>query len=132
MAYRVSSALLAEGNTVLAATDKWLLRIGTDRNIVNLAPAPRDRTVLSMLRSREGSLWMGSSRDVGQLEPGGKTYRWLGESGGLADSEVRGLAEDANGDIWVGYDGAGAFRISASGFLTYGETDGLQIGRAHV
>ncbi len=123
------SALLAEGNTVLAATDKGLIRIKTDRSIVNLAPAPRARTVLSMLRSRDGTLWLGTSSDAGKLEPGGRTYRWLGEREGLAHAEVRGLAEDANGDLWVGYDGAGAARISAGGFVTYGETDGLPMGQ---
>ncbi len=123
------SALLAEGNTVLAATENWLIRVGADGKVVNLAPAPLDRTVLSLLRSRDGTLWEGTSRDVGHLEPGGKAYRWLGDREGLAHAEVRGLAEDANGDIWVGYDGAGAARISAGGFVTYGDTDGLPPGQ---
>jgi ligand-binding sensor domain-containing protein len=121
--------VLAEGDTVLAATDRGLIKVGVDGKIVNLAPAPRDRTVLSMLRTRGGALWVGTSSEVGQLEPGGKAYSWLGEREGLAHAEVRGLAEDENGDIWVGYDGAGAARISASGFVTYGETDGLPAGQ---
>ena len=80
----------------------WLIRVGADGKVENLAPAPLDRTVLSLLRSRDGTLWEGTSRDVGHLEPGGKAYRWLGDREGLAHAEVRGLAEDANGDIWVG------------------------------
>ncbi|HEY1984730.1 MAG TPA: two-component regulator propeller domain-containing protein [Terracidiphilus sp.] len=119
------SALLAEGNGMLAATEQWLMTVDANLKIVHEQPAPRDRTVLSMLRTQDGSLWVGTSDDVGQLEPGAKSYHWLDEREGLSHAEARGLAEDANGDVWVGFDGAGAVRIAARGFLTYGQTDGL-------
>jgi ligand-binding sensor domain-containing protein len=123
------SALLAESNAVLAATDAGLFTIGTDLKMMKVAPPPRDRTVLAMLRGRDGTLWVGTSSDAGQLDNGGTTYRWLDEKEGLTLGEVRGLAEDDDGSIWVGYDGAGAVRTSASGFVTYGGRDGLPPGQ---
>jgi ligand-binding sensor domain-containing protein len=125
------SALLAEGKTVLAAINKRLVTIDTNLKVVNEEPAVGNRTVLSMLRSQDRSVWVGTSEDVGRLEPGAKAFQWLDrtQSGGLAHGEAGGLAEDANGEIWVGFDGAGALRISANGFLTYGETDGLPPGQ---
>jgi hypothetical protein len=43
----------------------------------------------------------------------------LGEPKGLARGDVHGFGEDATGDVWLGYDGEGAMRISTAGFITY-------------
>ena len=42
---------------------------------------------------------------------------------------MQGLGEDSTGDVWVGYDGEGAMRVSAAGFITYDEQDGLPTGQ---
>lgn len=49
----------------------------------------------------------------------------VGKNEGMISGDTKALAEGENGDLWVGFDGEGAARISMSGFLTYNNDDGL-------
>jgi ligand-binding sensor domain-containing protein/signal transduction histidine kinase len=123
------SSMLADGPGVLAATSKGLFKVEYGTEPLEVEKSIRTRRIKSLLRSRDGSLWVGTDNGVGQLVPGASQVRWLGEKEGFAKGDTQALAEGVNGDVWVGYDGAGAVRISASGFLTYGEHDGLPPGQ---
>ena len=123
------AALLADNGAMLAGTDHGVVRARFGLKGAEPVPASGTARVRSLLRSRDGSLWIGTKDNVGQLAPGAGAVRWLGEPEGLARGDVQGLGEDSIGDVWVGYDGEGAMRISAAGFVTYDQQDGLPAGQ---
>jgi ligand-binding sensor domain-containing protein/signal transduction histidine kinase len=79
----------------------------------------------SLLHARDGSLWIGTNSGLARQMPGSPAVQWLGESEGFLNGKVLALAEDGDGDVWAGYDGTGVLRVSATGFVTYDERDGL-------
>jgi ligand-binding sensor domain-containing protein/signal transduction histidine kinase len=58
--------------------------------------------VLAFHEDREGSLWIGTSRGIGRLLPGGQIVRY---SFGLGSDPqlVRSLFQDTDGRLWAGY-----------------------------
>src|SRR5262249_59121563 len=44
---------------------------------------------------------------------------------GLADVAITALAEDRDGNLWIGTEAGGAMKLTLNGFTSYGETDGL-------
>lgn len=119
------TSLLRGGPDMLVATVKDLLKFAPDLTSTVVRSSIGNLLVRSMLRGEDGSLWIGTASGVGHLTPGEKTVEWLGEAEGFPRGEVQALAEDQAGDVWAGYDGAGAVRLARAGFLTYGVRDGL-------
>ena len=111
------TSLSRDGADMLVATVEDLLEFVPALTSTVVQRSVGARLVRSMLRDRNGSLWLGTASGVGHLEPGANAVEWFGEA--------QALVEDQTGDIWAGYDGAGAVRLSRSGFLTYGVRDGL-------
>jgi hypothetical protein len=58
--------------------------------------------------------------------PGGAS---AAEPGAFEDVELRCLAEDPAGNLWIGTAGGGAVRIDREGFVRYGREDGLEATR---
>lgn len=136
------AAGLPSADIVSLLVDGEILWIGTSRGLVKM-PLRVDASsggrftlegevlfrgieTRSILRARDGSLWVGAGNVVGRLAPGAAQFKVLGEREGFANGDATAIAEDARGDIWVGYDGAGAVRLSSTGaFTTYDDSDGL-------
>lgn len=81
-----------------------------------------------MLRSSDGNFWIGTGEGLAEFEPdlkpGSRQFRDLrGEIG--IPAGVDALAEDHEGNLWLGTGGRGAIKIVRNGFSTYGEADGV-------
>ena len=87
--------------------------------------ALKKSAIKSLLRARDGSLWIGTVTGLARQAPDSPAVQWLGEPEGFLNGNALALAEDGDGDVWVGYDGPGVLRVSASGFVTYDGHDGL-------
>ncbi len=85
-------------------------------------------TVNSLTIASSGHLWYsgpGGAREVDlDADPHTPIRSW-GVREGLAPSNIEAVAEDAAGNMWIGTDGAGVFRLRRGGLRTYGVADGL-------
>ena len=80
-------------------------------------------TVTSMLRDKEGALWVGSNRGLARWQ-GGVWQWWHGEKGRRIQN-IRCMAEDGEGGLWFGMAGDGLGRFTPSGLRFYGQAEGL-------
>ena len=93
---------------VAARTGLYRLRADGRCESVDGSGSATGQDVLALLARDDGSLWFGTHRGLfrwhqGRIEP-------LGEQLGLPASELRGLEETADGDIWMAGDG-GVWRL---------------------
>lgn len=119
--------LLVEDDTVWAATRGGLARIEQGQVVDDPALAPlHGRSLTSLLRDREGSLWIGSNADgLWRIDADGVPSRYRPATGELHES-LWSLHEGADA-LWVGSFSGGLFRVDrARGeVLNYGGRDGL-------
>ncbi len=94
----------------------------------NLRTEGVKRQVNSILEARSGDLWAGTS--VGLLHGQAGHFRLWTTNDGLADNRVFGLAEGADGSLWVGTQGAGIARFRDGQFLHFTTNHGLLSQRA--
>ena len=71
------SALFADNGGMLAGTSHGVVRARFGMKGAEPVQASGTAPVRSLLRSRDGSLWIGTNDSVGQLAPGANTLRWL-------------------------------------------------------
>jgi len=85
-----------------------------------------------MLRSLDGDFWIGTGLGLAEFvpnpKPGRSQFRNLSAEVGVVGVGVDALAEDREGNLWLGTGGRGAVKIVRNGFSTYGEADGLPLG----
>jgi len=98
--------------------------------LLDCLPVARDvrgQYVQSILQTSEGEVWMGSLNGLAQITRAHDKFqvRQYGIPEGLSNANIEALAEDSSGNIWIGTDGGGAMRLSASGFTSFGKEDGL-------
>ncbi|MGE0884798.1 MAG: two-component regulator propeller domain-containing protein [Blastocatellales bacterium] len=79
---------------------------------------------LALARTVDGQLWIGSSFGLSSFS-NGRLRRYSREELPLKEG-VATLAADRAGYLWIGTNTSGAFRLSLSGFLQYGDHDGLK------
>jgi signal transduction histidine kinase/ligand-binding sensor domain-containing protein len=83
----------------------------------------------ALVVSADGRARVGT--DKGLLEFDGRRFRRYGATQGLPERLISELAEDRNGDLWIA-SLSGVTKLSADGFLTYDEHDGLTADRIHA
>jgi ligand-binding sensor domain-containing protein/signal transduction histidine kinase len=80
-----------------------------------------------LFQASDGSLWAGSNKGLIEFIPtaDGRDFRFraYAQPHGLSYQEVGPVAEDRNGNLWVGV--SGVAKIARSGITTFGEADGL-------
>lgn len=82
-------------------------------------------SILSLLESRDGSLLVGSYTDGVLRMRGGKVVAQYDNARGMPGSnQVRALAEDRRGDLWIGTT-RGLVRMHDGGFRLFGQAQGL-------
>ena len=77
--------------------------------------------VRALLESSDGHIWVGSFDGVTEFD--GTRFRPLMREHGIARSLA--LAEDREGNIWIGTEAGGALRLARQGLTVYTEADGL-------
>jgi len=71
--------------------------------IVTNSPVKLPRKIGCAMKDDRGVIWVGTlGKGVILVDPKGPLSEHLDESNGLANSEIRGLEEDHQGDIWLG------------------------------
>jgi signal transduction histidine kinase/ligand-binding sensor domain-containing protein len=70
-----------------------------------------------LLLGRDGKLWMASHASLSELD--GRTFRVYAGANGLVQDELSGLAEDRDGNLWVGTQAHGLMRVARHGFVGY-------------
>lgn len=97
--------------------------------------------VFSLIQTSDGRLWAGVggrlvSRTGGLSEflPGanGGRFRTYAVANGLSDVDISTMAEDRDGNLWLGTETSGAMRLTLSGLTSYDETDGLNKARVRA
>jgi ligand-binding sensor domain-containing protein/two-component sensor histidine kinase len=88
--------------------------------------------IKQLFQATDGSLWAGGTAGLIQFIPSadGRDFRFrvYAEPHGLRFREVRAVAEDRNGNLWVGMNHGGTAKIARSGFTTFDKADGLSQG----
>lgn len=88
--------------------------------------------VTALVVTAEGELWASFAGTTGGLarhapqESGGPQFVTYTTAQGLNDAQVHSLFEDDVGNIWAGTESAGVMKVTRSGILSYGESDGLK------
>jgi len=85
-----------------------------------------------MAEAPDAILWVGTTWGISRIVLAGGPPRLLdniGRERGLSDHNIRSLAFDPAGNLWVGTSDAGVMRIDRLGFTTYREQDGLPTDR---
>jgi ligand-binding sensor domain-containing protein/two-component sensor histidine kinase len=82
----------------------------------------------SLFQSSTGQLWVGSTTSLVEMVPqtsrDGSGFRQYVGDPVLSKLFVQTLAEDRDGNLWIGTDN-GAMKLARNGFTTYTEADGL-------
>lgn len=63
----------------------------------------------SLIAGRNGSIWVGTARGLGQYLPGDDRWLTYGLGNGLTNQDIRAILEDNTGRLWVGTGGNGIF-----------------------
>jgi ligand-binding sensor domain-containing protein/signal transduction histidine kinase len=88
-----------------------------------------DNSVTSLCQTASGQLWVGTGLGLSKLLPasekGGRRFQSYTMKNGLSDLEIGTLTEDHDGNLWMGTPYSGAMRLTANGFASYKETEGL-------
>lgn len=85
---------------------------------------PRTR-VFDIFESRKGDVWVGMYRYLAQFPEDGTAVRLWSKDNGLPSRGVGSLAEDRDGNLWMGTADQGVLKLATGGILTYSTTDGL-------
>jgi signal transduction histidine kinase/ligand-binding sensor domain-containing protein len=91
------------------------LHFGTNGNFTPFLPAVHG--VKALFRARDGALWIGTKGGLGVVTNG--VFRQFYPADGLARTDVRALAEDAAGAIWVGAGDGTLTRVAPAGVLNF-------------
>jgi ligand-binding sensor domain-containing protein/two-component sensor histidine kinase len=138
----IFSLLLDREGRIWAATWGGLCRLVSDPDpggtVVARAYSEKDglptQWIAQVLQTSDGTLWAASNRGLIHFIPtdDGRDFR-LGvytQPNGLNSNDVQALAEDLNGNLWLGMGNGGAARLARSGITAFGEADGIKDGRA--
>ncbi len=89
--------------------------------------------VTGLFRTSTGWLWIATTVGLSEFSPdplpgGGHFINYTREHG-LSDAGIRSIAEDLDGNLWLGSESGGAMKVISRGFTSYSEADGLEHGR---
>lgn len=111
--------------------------VGPNNSIVSRTYTTKDglqgESIYSILRTSIGRFWVATTRGLSEFSslplPDGGYFLNYSREQGLSDSGISSLAEDQDGNLWLGTESGGAMKLTRHGFISYSETDGLESGR---
>jgi hypothetical protein len=118
----VLSVLVDWDGTVWVGTGRGLAR-RPKGGVFEPVSAAGERVVTALLQDHHGTVWAGT-RD-GLLRVAGGRPELMGRDAGLPDEHVSALAEDAEGNLWVGTEAGGIARLRDGRAMVYGKGQGL-------
>jgi ligand-binding sensor domain-containing protein/signal transduction histidine kinase len=86
---------------------------------------PPPGRVFDIFQSREGDVWVGIYRCLAQFPADGTPVRLWTKDNGLPSRGVGALAQDRDGNLWMGTGDQGVFKLAARGILTFSISDGI-------
>jgi len=81
--------------------------------------------VFDIFESREGDIWVAMYRFLVQFPADGSPLLVWAKDNGLPSRGVGSLAQDRDGNLWMGTGDLGAFKLAAGGIRTYSAEDGI-------
>jgi ligand-binding sensor domain-containing protein/signal transduction histidine kinase len=92
-----------------------------------------NESIFSLFRTASGWLWISTMLGISEFSPdplpGGGHFINYSREHGLSDAGIRTIAEDHDGNLWLGSESGGVMKITRRGFTSYSEADGLEHGR---
>jgi ligand-binding sensor domain-containing protein/signal transduction histidine kinase len=82
-----------------------------------------DQDVSALLFDSAGVLWIGTSDGLVKYHDGKQTLYTSAQ--GLSDNHIQSLAEDRDGNLWIGSFGGGVCKLSSELIVTFTRTEGL-------
>ncbi|HEY0555510.1 MAG TPA: two-component regulator propeller domain-containing protein, partial [Thermoanaerobaculia bacterium] len=137
------SALRTARITALLLDSGRRLWVGTAEALYALAPGPVGeirrfdassgfsgvRRSGGLLQTRDGRIWVAANAGLSVFD--GQSFRTYTRRNGVPAEGLSGMAEDRDGNLWVGTRAQGLLRVAHGGFLSYGageETGGPGVG----
>lgn len=97
-------------------------------------PDFKDCRVRTVVEARDGRLWLATSTGLAEQRsaPGAepKRFQTYTTAEGLSEGSLNTVAEDREGNLWVGAANVGAMKVARNGFTTYDAADGLALETA--
>jgi len=118
----VLSVLVDRDGTVWVGTGAGMARRPKGGAFEPFAAAGR-RIVMALTQDHDGSIWA-ATRD-GLLRVAGGSPELMGRAEGLPDEHTRALAEDADGNLWIGTEAGGLVRLRNGRAVVHGRAQGL-------
>lgn len=137
----VRDVLVDADGTIWIATGLGLCRLRSDiragESIVARLYTKKDgmlhEGINNLFRTASGWLWLGTTQGISEFtpepRPDGSNFINYTREHGINDSDIRTIAEDHDGNLWIGSESGGAMKITRSGFTSYSEADGLEHAR---
>ena len=131
----VTSLLLDRQNRIWVGTDRGLCRLLVEpkpgqrvvERVFREADGLGSSYIRGLLQLRDGTLCAGTAHGLSVMHPGHEaSFRTYAAFRGVSGMVVDGLAEDAEGNLWLGLDEGGAAKLTWHTFLTYAHSDGLR------
>jgi signal transduction histidine kinase/ligand-binding sensor domain-containing protein len=88
--------------------------------------------VRALLQTSDGTFWVGTRGGLSEFYPDRITSPFHNYSGssGLNDQYILKLAEDFDGNLWIGAEFTGVMKMPREIFLTFREQDGFRLSRS--
>jgi len=125
------TAVREDASGALWATT-WMGAARLSRGRVNLVLRRRNglaaEYLYALLPRSNGDLWLAGTGGIAMVDGNGAVRGRVRGKDGLVVDDIEALAQDRDGNIWVGTDGAGAIKLAQTGFTTYSRDDRI-LGR---
>ncbi|MFY9824348.1 MAG: two-component regulator propeller domain-containing protein [Thermoanaerobaculia bacterium] len=115
----ISALLLDSQHRLWVATAEalYVLKTGEVRRFDSTSGYAGVRRSGGMLQARDGKIWLATIAGLSAFD--GRKFHTYTRRNGLPPDELAGLAEDRDGNLWVGTHSHGLMRLAHNGFLTY-------------
>jgi ligand-binding sensor domain-containing protein/two-component sensor histidine kinase len=135
---RITSLVEDRTGRVWVGTTTGLCRLVSDpkpqrpvvTDVLTIKDGLTDNWVSTVFTSKEGELLVGSKgfNQLVNVEETHPHFRGFTTAQGLSDDNIDAIAEDRDGNLWVGSLNGGAMKIARNGFNTFSHNDGLGEG----